>query len=168
MADDTRGARTRAAPRLLACTAVAVIGVLALTSPAFAATHQGPQITPRVATFTIPVDSPPSVSWTLNLWKRGVLVGSDTGTSGVLTVTIPRSINGTVQADVRRNGRWWSGARVAVTGGSGGGGPGTGGSSGGGGKKGGGGKNGGGGQNGGGGRRRRTEQRQPRNEWTDR
>jgi hypothetical protein len=82
-----------------------------------------------VASFAIPSNSPPSISWTLNVWKKGALVGSDTGTSGVLTVTVPRSIHGTLQADVRRNGRWYSGTRVALPG-QGGTGTGTGGGSG--------------------------------------
>ncbi len=146
MAGDMIRRRTTGALRLCVGAALVLLGVLGLASSAFAGTHAGPQIVPRVATFDIPADSPPTISWTLNLWDKGALVGSDTGTSGVLTVTVPRSIHGTLQADVRRNGRWYSGARVSMAVG-GGGGTGTGGGTGGGGGK----KSGGGGGKGGGG-----------------
>jgi hypothetical protein len=119
----------KAAPRLLVCAAVMVLGILSLAPAALARSHAGPTIVPRVATFTIPTGGPPLTEWTLNVWKRGTLIGSDTGTVGVLSVTVPRTVEGTVQADVSRNGRWYSGNRVALPG-SGGGGSGTGGGSG--------------------------------------
>jgi hypothetical protein len=144
MAGNTFRARMNGAPRLLVCVALAMVGVLGVSSAASARTHNGPQIIPRVATFVIPSTSPPTVSWTLNVWNRGDLIGSDTGTAGVLSVTVPRIIHGTVQADVRRNSHWYSGSRVALTGGGGNGGTGTGGGTGGGGTHGGGGKGGGG------------------------
>jgi hypothetical protein len=146
----TMRSRMSVAPRLVVGAALMAVAVLGLTSAAFAGTHSGPRIAPRVATFDIPASSPGTISWTLNVWKKGALIGSDTGTAGVLTVTIPHTVNGTVQADVRRNGHWYSGARVAV-GGGGSGGTGTGGGTGGGNGNGNGGGNGHGGGNGNGG-----------------
>jgi hypothetical protein len=108
--------------------------------------HASPRVAPRVASFIIPTTSPPGTVWMLNLWRAGQLLGSDSGTSGVLTVTVPRAVHGTVQADVRRNGRWFSGARASLPGRGGTGGHGGGGTGG----KGGGGTGGQGGHSGGG------------------
>jgi hypothetical protein len=141
----------KAAPRLFISVAIAAVSVLGFASSAFAVTHAGPRIVPRVATFDIPATSPTGTSWILNVWRHRQLIGSDTGTSGVLSVALARSLRGTLQADVRRNDHWYSGARVTLSGGHGGGGGGGGGGSGGGSGGGGGGSGGGSGGGGGGG-----------------
>ncbi len=138
----------KAAPRLFISVAIAAVSVLGFASSAFAVTHAGPRIVPRVATFDIPATSPTGTSWILNVWRHRQLIGSDTGTSGVLSVALARSLRGTLQADVRRNDHWYSGARVTLSGGHGGGG--GGGGSGGSGGSGGGSGNGGGSGSGGG------------------
>jgi hypothetical protein len=148
MAVDATNAPTKSAPRLLVGAAVLLLGVVMTASASFAATRSGPSVSPRVAVFDIPSWSPPTVTWTLNVWQHNTLIGSDSGTSGVLSVTIPRAVNGTVQADVKRNKRWFSGKRVTLPGrghGHGGGGHGGGGHGGGGSGNGGGGSGGSGG-----------------------
>jgi len=137
MAGGTMLTRVMSAPRLLLGAAVLAVGILGAAPMAFASKHAGPQIVPHVASFSIPSRNTSRVVWTLNVWKQGDLIGSDTGTSGVLTVTLPRTTHGKLQADVRRNGRWYSGDRVNLPGTSGGG-TGTGGGNGHGGGKGGG------------------------------
>ena len=117
MAADTLCTQRKHAPKLLACLAVVTIAILALAPPSSAATHSSPRIQPRTAAFTIPSWSPASAVWTLRVWKNGKLIGSEAGTSGVLRVTIPRTVHGTIQADVKLNKRWFSGRRVTLKGG---------------------------------------------------
>jgi MYXO-CTERM domain-containing protein len=129
MAGGTMRTRLMSAPRMFIGAAVVGVGILGVAPAAFAGRHAGPLIVPHVATFDIPSAPTSRVVWTLNVWKQGDLIGSDTGTSGVLTVPLPRTTNGKLQADVRRDGRWYSGYRVNLPG-SGGGGSGTGGGNG--------------------------------------
>ena len=125
-------------PRVLVGTALASVALLVMSSTAFAAVHSGPRLAKTTVTFDTPTTAKPGTVWTLNLWQHGSLLASASGTSGTLTVKVPATIHGSVQADVRRNARWYSGNRFQVspgsgTGGKGGGGKGGGGSKGGGG-----------------------------------
>jgi hypothetical protein len=88
--------------------AVGIVGILvgALSSwsvEAFAGLTHRPTfaITSVVsgANFAIPKNS--RATWTLNLWSRGHLLASQTGTSGSLSLEIPRS-SCPYQADVRK------------------------------------------------------------------
>jgi hypothetical protein len=127
MAGDSANGRTKIAHRFLLCSALTAASVLGLASTAFGAVHSGPRITPAVASFTIPVTNKPGV-WTLYLRHHGQVIGTDSGTAGTLSVNVPASFHGMVQADVRRNTHWFSGNRFFVhTSGTGGGGGGTGG-----------------------------------------
>jgi hypothetical protein len=72
--------------------------VVALSAPAFAAAVP-PKLSNTDATFAIPTGS--TSTFTLNLWWEGHMKGSDSGTSGTLTVPVPfESSACTFQADV--------------------------------------------------------------------
>jgi hypothetical protein len=102
--------------------AIATVGVLvgALGSwsvEAFAGSTRGPAFTatPVVsgAKFAIPRNS--RATWTLNLWSGGHLLATQTGTSGTLSLAVPKS-SCRYQADVRKttpNGQesYYGGAR---------------------------------------------------------
>jgi len=124
------------------------MGIVAPATIASASQIASPSLVPYEATFAIPADARVGTVWTLNLWLQGHLVGSDSGTSGILKVVVPRTKTARkFQADVQRNGKWYSGTRGLLPGRQGGGGHGGGGKGGsgkGGGGKGGSGKNGGG------------------------
>jgi hypothetical protein len=57
-----------------------------------------PKIATTQATFKVP--APSTLTWTLRLWSHGTLEGSDTGTSGMLTVAVPHTSDCAFQADV--------------------------------------------------------------------
>ncbi len=129
MAGESVTGRTKVAHRLLLCVALGAATVLGLTSTAFAAVHAGPRISKTVAAFDVPATSKPGVVWTIYLRHAGHVLGSDTGTSGTLSVTVPSTFHGMVQADVRRDTRYYSGNRFLIprSGTGGGTGPGGGG-----------------------------------------
>jgi hypothetical protein len=131
MAGDSVTGRTNIAHRLLLCAAMGAATILGLTTTAFAAIHAGPRISKTAAAFEIPATGKPGVVWTMYLRHDGRVVGSDAGTLGSLSVTVPSTVHGMVQADVQRNGHWYSGNRFHIarsgTGGGGTGGGGTGG-----------------------------------------
>lgn len=66
----------------------------ALASP----TPVQPKIASTQSTFKVP--APTTFRWTLRLWSHGTLEGSDTGTSGMLTVAVPHTSDCAFQADV--------------------------------------------------------------------
>jgi len=57
-----------------------------------------PKIASTQTTFKVP--APTTFTWTLRLWSHGTLEGSDTGKSGMLTVTVPHTSDCAFQADV--------------------------------------------------------------------
>jgi hypothetical protein len=57
-----------------------------------------PKIASTHSTFKVP--APTTFTWTLRLWSHGTLEGSDTGTSGMLTVAVPHTSDCAFQADV--------------------------------------------------------------------
>jgi len=128
MSGDTRRAPPRVAHRLLVCAALTTVAVVGLASPSFAAIKPSPHIFSHATSFAIPPKSPAGTTWTLELWQHGKLLGCESGATGVLRVSVPSSVQGTVQADVYRNGKWYSGQRIALSGHRGGGGSGSGGS----------------------------------------
>jgi len=92
------------------CAALLATGV-----PVFASVRtQALEITQTEATFQIPNHSGDS-SFTLNLWNSGTLVGTSSGTSGILTVNVPNIAGCTFQADVRQDGRYLMGKRATFT-----------------------------------------------------
>jgi hypothetical protein len=90
---------------------------LAVVSSAPWAFAQGqhPTITSSVASFTIVSAKAPGPVWILNLWAKGNRVGTDSGTQGTLTVEVPPTPACKFQADVLRNGKWYSGTRITLT-----------------------------------------------------
>lgn len=99
--------------RIVSCVGAATIGVLGFGTLAFAGSH-APSITTTQATFVIGPGSVKGTVWTLNLWARGnakgsKLVGSESGTTGTLTVAVPFAPGCAFQVDVLRNGTWFSG-----------------------------------------------------------
>ena len=112
---DPRGGRTTVGRALLLGTALAVTGVLALASSADARPQAERRLSTPGATFRIPKSSPPGTVWTLTLWSKGRRLATATGTSGVLRVTATPAAHCTVQADVRRAARWYSGKRFRLT-----------------------------------------------------
>jgi hypothetical protein len=59
-----------------------------------------PTITSTVASFVIPTEG--RGHYTLNLWSKGQLLGTATGTSGTLSVPVPSVPGCSFQADVRQ------------------------------------------------------------------
>jgi hypothetical protein len=94
--------------RLLSCVGAVAVGILGCGSLAFAG-GRAPSLTSTTATFVIGNNSGPGTTWTLNLWAKGTRVGSTSGTSGTLTVAVPATPSCIFQADVLRNGKWFSG-----------------------------------------------------------
>jgi hypothetical protein len=89
--------------------------LLAIGVPAFAgAGTPALGITQTEATFQIPEHSGASI-FTLNLWNSGTLVGTSSGTSGTLTVSVPNIAGCAFQADVRQDGRYLMGKRATFT-----------------------------------------------------
>jgi hypothetical protein len=91
---------------------------VALSVPAFA-TNVRPSISATEATFAIPAGT--TSSWTLKLWSHGAMKGSDTGTSGTLTVGVPATSDCMFQADVSvtpvgGQSSYYSGTRATVPG----------------------------------------------------
>ena len=91
---------------------------VALSVPAFA-TNARPKISATAATFAIPAGT--TSSWTLKLWSHGTMKGSDTGTSGTLTVGVPATSDCMFQADVSvtpvgGQSSYYSGTRATVPG----------------------------------------------------
>ncbi len=87
---------------------------MALSAPAFSFAHVPPKLTSTQATFAIPSGS--TSTWTLKLWWEGTMKGSDSGTSGTLTVSVPSETPCTFQADVSQTTAggqttYYSGAR---------------------------------------------------------
>jgi hypothetical protein len=77
-----------------------------------------PKIGSTHSTFKVP--TPSNLTWTLRLWSHGTLEGSDTGTSGMLTVAVPHTSDCAFQADVSATapgGRpyFYSGARATMS-----------------------------------------------------
>jgi hypothetical protein len=100
--------------RIMSGVGIATVGVLGWGTLAFAGGH-APSITPTQATFIIGPGSVKGTVWTLNLWSKGNRDGSDTGTTGTLTVAVPATRNCAFQADVLRNGKWFSGNDATFT-----------------------------------------------------
>src|SRR6202035_4907016 len=73
------------------------------------------KLTPTRATFAIPQGS--TVTWTLNLWSAGQLLGTASGTGGSpeLTVSVPAGTDCHLQADVLRNEAFFAGAVKTFT-----------------------------------------------------
>jgi hypothetical protein len=89
------------------------------SAPAFATAPRGPKISATQATFAVPTSS--TSTWTIRLWSHGTLEGSDTGTSGTLTVVVPVTSDCKFQADVSETlpggqGFFYSGTRATVLG----------------------------------------------------
>jgi len=92
---------------------------VAFSAAAFAVSPRPPKISATEATFAIPTGT--TSTWTLKLWSHGTLEGSDTATSGTLTVAVPATSNCLFQADVSVapvGGRssYYSGVRATVPG----------------------------------------------------
>lgn len=94
--------------RLLLCIGAVLMGALGSGTLAFAG-GQAPMVTPTEATFVVGPHNPSGTRWTLNLWFKGNLVGTDSGTAGTLTVAVPARPSCKFQADVQRDGKWYSG-----------------------------------------------------------
>jgi hypothetical protein len=114
----TANHRAAFAGRRLAVLVIAAAAALAFSAPAFAAPRQ-PILSPTQATFAIPSGS--TSTWTLRLWTHGALQGSETGTSGTLTVPVPATSDCTFQADVSvvplgGTSSYYSGRRATVPG----------------------------------------------------
>jgi hypothetical protein len=100
--------------RIVSCVGAATIGALAWGTLAFAGGH-APSITPNEATFVIGPGGVKGTVWTLNLWSKGNRVGSTSGTTGTLIVAVPATPSCSFQADVLRNGKWFSGNDANLT-----------------------------------------------------
>jgi hypothetical protein len=96
--------RLRSVPFLLSVIVILFAMVAILSVKAFAASTPSPTFStvPAVtaAKFSIPKDG--HAKWTLKLWSHGHLVGSTSGTSGVLSVSPPAAPSCGFQADVQR------------------------------------------------------------------
>ena len=105
--------------RLLLCIGAVLMGVAGSETLAFAG-ERAPMVTPTEATIVVGPHNPAGTTWTLNLWFKGNLVGTDSGTAGTLTVAVPARPSCKFQADVQRNGKWYSGndANLASCGGN--------------------------------------------------
>lgn len=92
---------------------------MAFSAPTFAATPSPPTLTATQATFAIPGKS--TSTWTLKLWSHGNLEGSESGTTGTLTVAVPVTSDCLFQADVSvtpvgGQSSYYSGVRATVPG----------------------------------------------------
>ncbi len=92
---------------------------VALSASAFAVSPRPPKISATEATFAIPMGT--TSTWTLKLWSHGNLEGSDSGTSGTLTVAVPTTPDCLFQADVSvapvgGKSSYYSGVRATVPG----------------------------------------------------
>jgi hypothetical protein len=99
--------------RLLLCVAALLIGLIGSGTLAFAAVRP-PTITPTAATFVISGHSAAKTTWTLSLWAKGKLQGTESATSGTLRVVVPAVPGCKFQADVQRDGKWYSGTGATV------------------------------------------------------
>jgi hypothetical protein len=111
--------KLRSVPLLLSVIALLFGMVVLLSVKAFALSNQRPVFSavPAVtsAKFAIPRNN--HASWTLKLWSHGRLIGSTTGTAGILSVSLPAMAGCGYQADIQRMGRngntvYFSGNRV--------------------------------------------------------
>lgn len=94
------------------------LSILFSSSALAGAPRAHPTISPIQSTFHIPGGS--DSLWTLRLWSEGMLEGSTTGASGVLTVAVPHTSGCTFQADVTTTPpggppSFYSGTRVTLT-----------------------------------------------------
>jgi hypothetical protein len=92
---------------------------LAFSAPTLAAAPRPPTLTANRAVFVIPGGS--TSTWTLKLWSHGNVEGSDSGTSGTLTVAVPFTSDCLFQADVSvtpvgGQSSWYSGVKATVPG----------------------------------------------------
>lgn len=110
------GSRFKHAARLLVLIGVALIAT-GLFAEAASASNSEPTLTNSKATFTIKSGNPSNRVWQLTLWTvtPQKLLGKDSGTSGVLVVTVPNVPSCYFQVDVSRNGVWYSGFKATVT-----------------------------------------------------
>jgi hypothetical protein len=111
--------RTRHMARPLSVIAIVLGTAVAFATPVFAAAPRAPKISTSQATFAIPVGS--TSTWTLRLWTHGTMQGSESGTSGTLTVAVPATADCTFQADVSvvplgGHSTYYSGSRTTVAG----------------------------------------------------
>jgi len=91
-----------------------------LIAEAAAASNPNPQLNAQQASFTIPANNPATMKWTLNLWKiatsgRQTLAGTDTATSGTLTVAVPKTATCHFQVDLYRGVHYFSGYQKFLT-----------------------------------------------------
>jgi hypothetical protein len=93
----------------------AIFLIVVGSAPWAFAQGQKPAITSSAASFTILTANASETVWTLNLWANGNRVGTDSGTGGTLTVEVPPTRSCKFQADVLRNGKWYSGAQAVLT-----------------------------------------------------
>jgi hypothetical protein len=100
------------------------VGALLLTSgliaEAAAASNPTPWLSSQRAKFTIPADNPPTMKWTLNLWQiasggHQTLVGTDTATSGTLSIAVPKTSTCHFQVDLYRGVHYYSGYQKYIT-----------------------------------------------------
>ena len=98
--------------RLLLCIGAVLVGVFGVGALAFAG-GQGPVFTSATVTFVVPHSSA-RTTWTLNLWSKGKLVGTDSATDGTLQVAVPSTPSCKFQADVLRDKTWYSGKDADV------------------------------------------------------
>jgi len=95
---------------------IGAIFLIAVGSAPWAfAQGQQPTITSTAASFTIVSTKAQGPVWILNLWANGNRVGTDSGTQGTLTVEVPPTHACKFQADVLRNGKWYSGTFATLT-----------------------------------------------------
>ena len=111
--------RTWRMARRLAVLVIGAGAAVSFSAPAFASTPRQPNLSATEATFAIPTSS--TSAWTLRLWSHGSLEGSDTGTSGMLTVAVPATSDCLFQADVSVTPlggarTYYSGVRATVPG----------------------------------------------------
>ena len=122
--DDSGGGRAgttdASAPPVLAGTALAAVALLVLPRRPSPPSAAAPRLEKTVVTFDTPTTAKPGTVWTLNLWQHGSLLASASGQPGTLTVKVPATTHGSVQADVRRDTQWYSGNRFVVSAGGGG------------------------------------------------
>ena len=113
---------SRLVPALIGVIVVLLTALGVMSQEAFAGSVHGPSFsTGHVvtgATFAVPSGS--DATWTLKLWSAGKLLGSETGTSGTLSVPVTGSPSCSLQADVqttraRGKFRYYSGNRATST-----------------------------------------------------
>jgi len=109
--------RTGRMARRLGVLVIGAGAAVSFSAPAFASTPRQPMLSATEATFVIPTSS--TSTWTLRLWSHGSREGSDTGTSGTLTVAVPATHDCLFQADVSvtplgGTSSYYSGIRATV------------------------------------------------------